>query len=422
MGLLPVSACADHLHEEGSTMAATDEFTHLHLHTQYSFLDGAIRMKDLIPRVAELGMKQVAVTDHGNMYGAVDFYKRATKEGIKPIMGMEAYVTGVTGDVKHTDRVRENFHLVLLAENNIGYDNLKKLSSKAFLDGKYYYPRIDKDLLFEHREGIIASTACLGGEVGKKCAKGDVDGAKAAAKTFKDIFGPDHFFLEVQPNGVRHPEQGERHLRRASPRSSASAHRRHQRLPLRDAAPTTRRRTSSWPFASRRRGTTPPCTNTRPTRSTSGRAMRCGTCSKSDYAHAFETACRDRPSAATSRSSLAPTTCRPFPIPVGAATDEADYLRHLSASRASSGGSKNSRYPVDRDEYYARLDVELDVIISMGFPGYFLIVQDFINWSKQNTACAWAPAAARAPARWSPTPCASPTSTPSPTTCSSSAS
>ena len=144
---------------------ATTDFTHLHLHTQYSFLDGAIRIKDLVNKVSELGMKQVAVTDHGNMFGAVDFYQQATKAGIKPIMGMEAYVTG---KAKHTDKIRENFHLVLLAENDIGYDNLKKMSSVAFVDGKYYYPRIDKELLRKHSEGIIASTACLGGEVGKK--------------------------------------------------------------------------------------------------------------------------------------------------------------------------------------------------------------------------------------------------------------
>ena len=123
-------------------MSAQD-FTHLHLHTQYSFLDGAIRIKDLIKRTSELGMKQVAVTDHGNMFGALDFFKQAKAAGIKPIMGMEAYVTG---KAKHTDKIRENFHLVLLAENNIGYDNLRKLSSKAFLNGKFYYPRVDKEL------------------------------------------------------------------------------------------------------------------------------------------------------------------------------------------------------------------------------------------------------------------------------------
>ena len=135
---------------------ANSDFTHLHLHTQYSFLDGAIRIKDLVSKVSELGMKQVAVTDHGNMFGAVDFYQQATKAGIKPIMGMEAYVTG---KAQHTDKIRENFHLVLLAENDVGYHNLKKLSSVAFVDGKYYYPRVDKALLKKHSEGLIVSTA-----------------------------------------------------------------------------------------------------------------------------------------------------------------------------------------------------------------------------------------------------------------------
>src|SRR3954462_11610455 len=129
-------------------MSAAD-FAHLHLHTQYSFLDGAIRMKDLVKRVSELGMKSVAVTDHGNMYGAVDFHQTPQAAGVKPILGMEAYVTSVVGNVKHEDKgpeARENFHLVLLAENNTGYDNLRKLSSKAFIDGKYYFPRVDRDL------------------------------------------------------------------------------------------------------------------------------------------------------------------------------------------------------------------------------------------------------------------------------------
>jgi len=164
----------------------TTDFTHLHLHTQYSFLDGAIRMPDLVSKVSELGMKQVAVTDHGNMFGALDFYQRAKKAGVKPIMGIEAYVTGVAGDVLHTDRVRENFHMVLLAENNTGYENLRRLSSTSFEHGKYYYPRMDKKLLRKHSEGIIALTACLGGEVGKKIAKKDHDGARDAVRELKD--------------------------------------------------------------------------------------------------------------------------------------------------------------------------------------------------------------------------------------------
>src|SRR5580704_16089125 len=180
-------------------MLMSKDFTHLHLHTQYSFLDGAIRIKDLIKRVAELGMKQVAVTDHGNMFGALDFYKQAKASGIKPIMGIEAYVTG---SADYRDKVRENFHLILLAQNDIGYKNLRKLSSEAFINGKYYFPRIDKKLLYKHREGLIATTACLGGEVGKKCAEGNLDGARKAAREFKSIFGPDNFFLEVQPNGI----------------------------------------------------------------------------------------------------------------------------------------------------------------------------------------------------------------------------
>ena len=136
-------------------------------------------------------MSSVAITDHGNMFGTLDFYIQAKEFGIKPIIGLEAYITG---KAKHTDRVRENFHLILLAENNVGFNNLKKLSSKAFCDGKYFYPRIDKELLYKHREGLIVTTACLGGEVGKKCTSGNVDGAREVIREFKNMFGVNHFF------------------------------------------------------------------------------------------------------------------------------------------------------------------------------------------------------------------------------------
>src|SRR5437899_175276 len=137
------------------------EFAHLHLHTLYSLLDGAIRLPDLMRSCEETGMKAVAVTDHGNMFGVVNFYQEAKKHGIKPIIGFEAYVAGEKGMGDKTQRVGN--HLVLLAQNNTGYRNLRYLSTKAFMEGFYYDPRVDKQILAKHSEGVIALTACMAG-------------------------------------------------------------------------------------------------------------------------------------------------------------------------------------------------------------------------------------------------------------------
>jgi DNA polymerase-3 subunit alpha len=355
----------------------TEDFTHLHLHTQYSFLDGAIRMGDLVKKVDELGMKQVAVTDHGNMFGAVDFFQKATKAGIKPIIGMEAYVTG---KAKHTEKIRENFHLVLLAENDVGYDNLKKLSSKAFVDGKYYYPRIDKELLKEHNEGIIGLTACLGGEVGKKCAKGDLDGAREVARNFKDIFGKDNFFLEVQPNGIDIQNKVNADLAQLS---------QDEGIPLiatNDCHYVTQdqheaqnilmaiRQQKAWDDPNLHKHEVDAFYIRSP--------QEMYSLLKSDYEEAFANACRVG-ARCNVKLDLGNTYLPPFPFPEKY-SDESDYLRHLSREGLKKRFSEVT-YPVDQEEYFARLDLELDIIIQMGFPGYFLIVQDFINWAKQNS-------------------------------------
>jgi DNA polymerase-3 subunit alpha len=178
-----------------------NDFVHLHLHSQYSVLDGAIRLGDMMPRLKEHGMTSVAVTDHGNMFGAVDFYKKAQKYGIKPILGVEAYVA--EGDRR--DKTRSAFHLILLARNDTGYANLRKLVSFAYLEGFYYHPRIDLGLLRQHSEGLIGLSACLGGQIAQAVLKGRPDHARELARTYRDIFEPGCFFLEVQPNGI--PEQ-----------------------------------------------------------------------------------------------------------------------------------------------------------------------------------------------------------------------
>lgn len=182
------------------------DFAHLHVHTEYSLLDGSNKIKEYVARVKELGMNSAAITDHGVMFGVIDFYREAKKQGIKPILGCEVYVApGSRFDRELTGGEDRYYHLVLLAENNIGYANLMKIVSKGFVEGYYYKPRVDKALLLEHHEGIIALSACLAGEVQRFLMKGLYEEAKKSALDYQDIFGKGNFFLELQDHGI--PEQ-----------------------------------------------------------------------------------------------------------------------------------------------------------------------------------------------------------------------
>ncbi len=177
------------------------KFTHLHLHTQYSLLDGFTRIDKLMSRCKELGMDSVAITDHGVMFGVVDFYKQAKKHGIKPIIGCEVYVAQRSRfDRENIDK--RSYHLVLLAENQVGYQNLINLVSIGFTEGYYYKPRVDYEILKKHSEGIIALSACLAGEVQQRLLEGDYDEAKRTALKLQEVFGKDNFFLEVQDHGI----------------------------------------------------------------------------------------------------------------------------------------------------------------------------------------------------------------------------
>lgn len=177
-------------------------FTHLHVHTEYSLLDGAARIKDLIAGTKELGMDSVAITDHGAMFGVIDFYKEAKKHGIKPIIGCEVYTAARTMLDKDVDRDKRQGHLVLLAKDDIGYHNLMKIVSAGYTEGFYYKPRIDHDILRKYSEGIIALSACLAGDVQWKLLNGDYEGAKKEALTLLDIFGENNFYLELQDQGL----------------------------------------------------------------------------------------------------------------------------------------------------------------------------------------------------------------------------
>ncbi len=175
-------------------------FTHLHVHTEYSLLDGFAPIEKLLYHAKELGMNSLAITDHGTMYGVVEFYKKAKKHGINPIIGCEIY----TSEGSYLEKYNNiNYHLVLLAKNQTGYQNLIKIVSEGFVNGFYYKPRVDRSYLAKHSEGIICLSACLGGEVQQLLLNDDWEGAKALALTYESIFGKDHFYLELQDHGMR---------------------------------------------------------------------------------------------------------------------------------------------------------------------------------------------------------------------------
>ena len=179
-------------------------FVHLHAHTAYSLLDSSNRIRDYLDRVKELGMTSAAITDHGAMYGVVEFYKYAKSIGIHPVIGCEVYVS-TTGMQDKSGRNGQYCHLVLLAESDLGYRNLVKIVSTGFTEGFYYRPRIDFGVLEQYHEGIIALSACLGGEVPKKLLRGSFQEALETASRYLALFGRDHYYLELQDHGI--PEQ-----------------------------------------------------------------------------------------------------------------------------------------------------------------------------------------------------------------------
>ena len=182
----------------------TTKFTHLHLHTEYSLLDGYSRIDKLLDKCLDLGMDSVAITDHGSMYGVIEFYKQATKKGIKPIIGCEVYVSEKDHKIKDPTNKRY-YHLILLAENEIGYKNLVKIVSEAYVNGFYYKPRVSFDFIKDHTEGLIALSACLNGEVNQRILENDMEAAISTAKKYEDAFGKGNYFLEIQDHGI--PEQ-----------------------------------------------------------------------------------------------------------------------------------------------------------------------------------------------------------------------
>ena len=181
-------------------------FAHLHVHTEYSLLDGSNKIKEYVKRIKELGMTAGAITDHGVMFGVIDFYKEAKAAGINPVLGCEVYVAPNSRFDREMSHGEDRYyHLVLLAENNQGYQNLMKIVSKGFVEGYYYKPRVDMELLEQYHEGLIALSACLAGEVQRYLVRGLYDEAKKTAQRYEACFGKGNYFLELQDHGI--PDQ-----------------------------------------------------------------------------------------------------------------------------------------------------------------------------------------------------------------------
>ncbi|MBQ4040994.1 MAG: DNA polymerase III subunit alpha, partial [Oscillospiraceae bacterium] len=345
-------------------------FVHLHVHSEYSLLDGACRIRDLVKRACDLGQPAVAITDHGVMYGAVNFYKEAQKQGIKPIIGCEVYVAPRSRFDKERELDSTRYHLVLLCKNETGYKNLCQLVSRAFTEGYYVKPRIDKDLLKKHSEGLIALSACVAGEIPRCIAEGDYEGAKRVALEMRDLFGEDSFYLELQDHGLKEQAQVNEGILRLH---------RETGIPLvvtNDVHYLTRDDAYAQDVLM--------CIQTGKTVEEPDR-MRFETTefflkSEKDMRSLFP----EYPEAADNTLKIA-EMCNldfefghyhlpEFKLPEGVTS--AEYLR----SQCLIGFKK--RYGEGSEALMNQLDYELDMIGRMGFTDYFLIVQDFVMYAK----------------------------------------
>ena len=349
------------------------DFVHLHTHSQYSLLDGACRLDAVIALAKKLKMPALAITDHGNMFGAIEFYIKALAAGVKPIIGCEAYVApGSRFDKKPSNRFPDaGFHLLLLAKNFTGYRNLMALTSAAFLEGFYHRPRLDKDLLRSHADGLIATSACLKGEVNWYLVNGEAEPAVAAARELNEIFGQGNFFLEIQNHGLE---------------------REHLLLPKLAAIS----RETGIPLVA-----TNDCHYLRREDSAAHDALLCIQTGKmvedtdrmryatdqiyfksademrqmlGDFPDALENTLRIA-EACNLELELGKLKLPVFPIPRDFSDPDA-YLRHLCHNALP------QRYPEITDELRERLDYELGVIRQMGYAGYFLIVKDFCDYAR----------------------------------------
>jgi len=352
-------------------------FTHLHLHTQYSLLDGAIRVKDLFKKVHELGMDTVAVTDHGNMFGAIDLYTEAKAAGTKLIFGCETYVASSD---RHDRTNRRNYHLILLAKNDVGYKNLSYLNSMGYLEGFYYNPRIDKQILREHTDGLVGLSACLGGEIAQTLEKNGVAAAEEVAKEYAAMFAPGDFYLELMPTPTPEQDTLNGELKRMSKKLN---------IPL--------VATNDCHYVNRADATAHDVLMAIQTGKSLKDEKRLKHVVDSYYMKSpaeMDAAFKDCGDAIENTAKIAAecnvklkldqTYLPKYKVPDGESLDS--YMGKI----VEQGLERRFREMTERgqkfdaDQYRERCTREYGVIQKMGFSGYFLIVWDFINWAKDH--------------------------------------
>ena len=348
-------------------------FAHLHVHTEYSLLDGSNKIREYVRRVKELGMDAAAITDHGVMYGVIDFYRACQAEGIRPIIGCEVYVApGSRFDREKNAGEDRYYHLILLAENNTGYANLMKIVSRSFTEGYYYKPRVDLDLLRQFHEGIIACSACLAGEVARSIVRDDFEGAREAALRYQEIFGKGNFFLELQDHGYDDQQKVNAELLKMS---------RDLDIPLvatNDCHYTYAEDAEAHDILL--------CVQTGKKLSDENRMRYPGgqfyVKSEQEMRALFPYAGQalDNTEKIAERCRVTiefgVTRLPRFDVPPG--YDSWSYLQHLCRK------GMEARYPEADQALRDRLSYELSTIRQMGYVDYFLIVWDYINYARQN--------------------------------------
>ena len=348
------------------------QFTHLHVHSEYSLLDGFGRINELVKAVAQSGMESVALTDHGVLFGAIDFYKACLNEKIHPVIGCEVYVAPRGLEKKDPIYDKERAHLILLAENNLGYKNLMKIVSRGFIDGFYYKPRVDHDCLSEYSEGIICLSACIAGEIPQMILNNNLAGAEERCLVYQNIFGKDHFFLEIQDHRLREEALINERLIQLSKKLS---------IPL--------VATNDVHYVCKEDSENHDILLCIQTAATVSEEKRMRFPNNEFYLKSQEEMSRlfaDLPEAIENSNRIArrcqvsfdleKTHLPQFELPPGETAG--NYLRSLCMA------GMEKKYPTLTNDLHDRLTYELETIHNMGFDDYFLIVWDFIKYAKDN--------------------------------------